>query len=149
MRHTVVSRFSKLLRLTTNIFVVLVPRLKNIVNVAWELDDFDMAKLSRYMRVLFQQAIQHGGSAVDLLESIESHAAESADSEVPYPPEELEWIATTAFNKAVDFYCVSEDENCRLWAVKAIGIAHCCPDGGVLESVLQDKFLGLNWDVKK
>ncbi len=48
------------------------------------------------------------------------HNAE--DSSV-YPPEELEWLATTAFNRAVDFYCASDDDGCKRWAEKALTLA--------------------------
>lgn len=40
-----------------------------------------------------------------------------------YPNEELEWLATVAFNRAMDFYLVSADEECRRWARKAIEVA--------------------------
>lgn len=99
------------------------------------------------MRVLFQQAIQHGDTAVDILDSIATYAEDCATTDTPYPAEELEWICTTAFNRAVDFYCASDDRNCQYWAAKAISIAHSCPDGGVLEALLQERFLGLSWDV--
>lgn len=40
-----------------------------------------------------------------------------------YPNEELEWLATMTFNRAIDFYLVSADEECRRWAEKAIEVA--------------------------
>lgn len=40
-----------------------------------------------------------------------------------YPNDELEWLATMTFNRAIDFYLVSADEECRRWAGKAIIIA--------------------------
>lgn len=40
-----------------------------------------------------------------------------------YSNEELEWLATVAFNRAMDFYLVSADEECRRWAGKAIEVA--------------------------
>lgn len=40
-----------------------------------------------------------------------------------YPNEELEWLATMTFNRAIDFYLVSSDEECRRWAGKAIEVA--------------------------
>lgn len=66
-------------------------------------------------------------------------------TELPYPAEELEWIATTAFNHAVDYYCQEEDGSCKTWAGKAINIASLLPDNGVLQNILQGKLLGLNW----
>jgi len=64
----------------------------------------------------------------------------------PYPPEEIAWLATTAFNCAVDFYCSSQDETCRRWAGKALGISSLSDDGGALQDLLQEKYSGLTWD---
>ena len=63
----------------------------------------------------------------------------------PYPREELEWLATTTFNRAVDYYCASDDGACTRWAEKALSIATLNDDGAVLHSILQNKFAGLNW----
>lgn len=60
--------------------------------------------------------------------------------------EELEWMATRAFNRSVDLYCGREDEACKRWSEKALGIAHCCGDGGALEKLLQSRLLKLTWD---
>ena len=71
-----------------------------------------------------------------------------ADVHAPqsYPPEEMEWLATTAFNRAVDFYCASQDAECRRWAEKALRLGRAVPDGGRLGELLQEKFLGLAWE---
>lgn len=63
-----------------------------------------------------------------------------------YPAEELEWIATTTFNRAVDFYCASQDEASRRWAGRAISLANVGDDDGQLHQLLQNKYLGLAWD---
>ncbi|KAL8987353.1 MAG: hypothetical protein Q9177_003426 [Variospora cf. flavescens] len=63
-----------------------------------------------------------------------------------YPAEELEWIATTAFNRAVDFYYASQDDACRRWAGKAISLANLGDDHGQLHELLQNKYMGLAWD---
>ncbi len=60
--------------------------------------------------------------------------------------EELEWVATTAFNRAVDFYCTSQDAICRRWAEKAMSLADLSNDDGRLHRLLQAKYLGLTWD---
>ena len=62
-----------------------------------------------------------------------------------YPCEELEWLATTSFNRAIDFYCSSEDAACRRWAERALGLSNLCEDGGALHEVLQQKYQGLAW----
>lgn len=63
-----------------------------------------------------------------------------------YPTEELEWLAATTYNKAVDFYCASQDADCRRWAEKAFNIAQLSPNGGLLHELLQSKFMSLSWD---
>jgi hypothetical protein len=66
-------------------------------------------------------------------------------TEKPYPSEELEYIATTAFNHAVDFYCLGEDTACKSWAEKAISIAGFCSDRRALQGLLQEKLVGLRF----
>jgi hypothetical protein len=60
-----------------------------------------------------------------------------------YPPEELEWIATTAFNRAIDYYCVGDDITFARWAAKAVSIASSLQDGSSLENTLQGKIMSL------
>ncbi|KAF8863587.1 SPO22-domain-containing protein [Acephala macrosclerotiorum] len=127
---------------------VLINILKKIINEAWGLESaLDTTKLAKYMRCLFQVAIS--GNAIvaeQLLEQIYTHAEEAAESETPYPTEELEWVATRAFNHAVDLYCTGEDEGCKNWADRALNIAHYCADEGSLERLLQSKLMGLKFD---
>ncbi|KAL8629964.1 hypothetical protein Q9189_004340 [Teloschistes chrysophthalmus] len=64
-----------------------------------------------------------------------------------YPTEELEWVATTAFNRAVEFYSTSQDKICRRWAEKAISLAELNDDGGLLHQLLQRKYMDLAWEL--
>lgn len=63
-----------------------------------------------------------------------------------YPEVELEWLATTAFNHAVDYYIQEDDKKCELWAGKALALAQCAEDQGKLRDMLMEKFSGLKWD---
>jgi hypothetical protein len=63
-----------------------------------------------------------------------------------YPTEELDWIATKAFNHAVDLYLGQQEEACKVWASKAINVAHFVDDRGNLEQFLQEKLAGLLLD---
>jgi hypothetical protein len=65
---------------------------------------------------------------------------------MPFPATELEWLTATSFNRAVDYYCASDDDNCRLWAEKALTLAGEMDDGGVLRTLLQKQYSGLAWD---
>lgn len=66
--------------------------------------------------------------------------------DAPWPENELEWMATTAFNHAIDCYGARETEQAKAWATKAINLAHYCRDGGGLEGVLQEKYMRLSLD---
>ncbi|OBT96970.1 hypothetical protein VE01_05545 [Pseudogymnoascus verrucosus] len=126
---------------------VLIPTLKRVVNEAWSLESFDIAKLSRYMRCLFRLGLSSGDGplAESLLDQVSELASSAENSETSYPLEELEYVATTAFNRAVDYYCTGEDDACRRWAEKAIGVAGFCADGGGLRNLLQEKLVGLQF----
>lgn len=85
--------------------------------------------LPRHLRCLFSLSIQ--AEEYILAESVLDQALilarESPNStrstSTPYPKDELQWLATTAFNRAVEFFLVSADEECRRWAGKAIALA--------------------------
>lgn len=127
--------------------LVVTGNLKRIVNGAWGTEDFDIVKLSRYMRVLFQHALpENDYVAEDLLDQISNHAREASETEQPYPADELEWSSTMAFNHAIDLYCKGDDNACKRWAAKAIGISSFCSDNGALQGVLEGKLIGLSWD---
>lgn len=73
----------------------------------------------------------------------------------PYPREELEWLASTTFNRAVDFYRVSADAECKRWAGKAIEVAELVDrgskrgsdhDGVGLAGLLRGKLMVLGLD---
>jgi hypothetical protein len=99
------------------------------------------------MRVLFQHALsQNEFLAEELLDQINSHAHEASETGQPYPAIELEWVSTTAFNHAINFYSLGQDNACKRWAAKAIVAASICPDSGVLQGLLESKLAGLNWD---
>jgi hypothetical protein len=80
---------------------------------------------------------------------------EQADAELgaAYPAEELEWLATTLFNLAVDYYAGEEEEQGAEWARKAVKLADILAtswdggDGGLLLSVLGRKMAELGWGV--
>ncbi|PWY71662.1 hypothetical protein BO70DRAFT_389529 [Aspergillus heteromorphus CBS 117.55] len=114
--------------------------------------------LPRYIRCLFQLSL----SAADdpLAESVLDQAIvlvrdpggrgggyqgpdPSSSSSSLYPSDEVRWLATVAFNRAVDFYLVARDEDCRRWAGKAIvladGVDGVGGDGGELGELLRER----------
>ncbi|KAK0706965.1 meiosis protein SPO22/ZIP4 like-domain-containing protein [Lasiosphaeria miniovina] len=121
--------------------------IRKIVNEIWVLESFDAMKLAKYTRCMFQATLPlDDGLAMKLLDEACSKVRELRESEAHWPQEELEWMATTAFNHAIDCYSAREIERARDWATKAINLSHYCEDeGSGLERTLQDKFLRLNF----
>ncbi|EAW14087.1 uncharacterized protein ACLA_071200 [Aspergillus clavatus NRRL 1] len=84
-------------------------------------------------------------SVLDQAILLASDSSHSPDSESGYPREELDWLATTAFNRAVDFYLASADEDCRRWAESAFALADLVKtDGGALGRLLRHNFAKLS-----
>jgi hypothetical protein len=115
--------------------------------------------LPRYFRCLFQLALKPTTTTsagppanTEVAESVLNRAcvlardtAQSATNQQPlYPDDELEWLATTAFNQAVDFYLASRDKDCQRWGQRAIELAGLMHDDqGTLAKLLREKFAGL------
>ncbi|BCS26477.1 uncharacterized protein APUU_51188S [Aspergillus puulaauensis] len=101
--------------------------------------------LPRHLRCLFSLSI-HAEEYI-LAESVLDQALilardspnSTRSTSTPYPKDELQWLATTAFNRAVEFFLVSADEECRRWAGKAIALADSISgdDGGELGRLLR------------
>ncbi|KAL8654418.1 MAG: hypothetical protein Q9210_001512 [Variospora velana] len=148
---------------------VVITTLQQIVTKVWQPESEDIDRLARWIRCLLSLAlsskVEVAGKIVDQVISIVGNAKEVGPSDIGdqcvssakevtlakqkpghYPAEELEWIATTAFNRAVDFYCTSQDDACRSWAGKAISLANLGDDHGQLHELLQNKYMGLAWD---
>ncbi|RKU40879.1 hypothetical protein DL546_001180 [Coniochaeta pulveracea] len=121
--------------------------LRQIINQIYELESLDGVKLSRYMRCLFQVTLPFEDElALGLADEYIDLIQNAKRNTVPLPPEELEWLATTAFNHAVDFYFAKQDRLCQKWAFKAFALAHLYEDGGALEKMLHDRYGTLKFD---
>ncbi|KAL2160174.1 hypothetical protein VTH06DRAFT_1830 [Thermothelomyces fergusii] len=122
--------------------------MRKIVKEIWALERFDAAKLAKYTRCLFQATLPlDDGLAMNLLDEACSKAKELRESKAGgnWPEEEVEWMATTSFNHAIDCYSAHQAGRAKEWATKAINLAHYCGDGR-LEEILQNKYLRLNLD---
>lgn len=61
-----------------------------------------------------------------------------------YPSDELKWLSTMAFNRAVDLYIASADEECREWGEIAFTLADLIKDdGGALLRMLRQNYAKL------
>ncbi|PGH23466.1 hypothetical protein AJ80_02420 [Polytolypa hystricis UAMH7299] len=125
----------------------------------------NLTKLSRWIRCLFQLSLD-SPTRVQIAETVldQAHSlivnsqtqdlqhAERQQQQQPvssschYPEEELEWLCTTAFNRAVDFYLAADDTASKRWGQKVLGMAGLMRDHGVLYRVLREKFHCLKWD---
>lgn len=63
-----------------------------------------------------------------------------------YPATELEWLATSAFNRAIDYYIGEDDDRCKMWAEKAMTVAQWLEDNGQLRDLLMGKFSALQFN---
>ncbi|KAJ4356283.1 sporulation-specific protein 22 [Didymosphaeria variabile] len=151
--------------------------LQKIINASGKTAGFDIVKMSRWIRCLFQLALtydetvslkclEHATRIASGRKGTPSHMPETPPATSPYasmdfdiartdhdakelnryPTTELEWLATTAFNHAVDYYVQEKDEKCKLWAEKALMLADWGEDGNRLRDALMDKYKGLTWD---
>lgn len=84
------------------------------------------------------------GSSITIAELESLFADELEQTNNSYPATELEWLATTTFNHAVDYYIQEKDEKCREWAEKALALA-AWADGSRLRDVLMEKYSELTW----
>ncbi|RJE21969.1 hypothetical protein PHISCL_05711 [Aspergillus sclerotialis] len=114
------------------------------------------AKLPRYLHVLFRLALSPNGDIIVAEAVIDqvlalarqsNSTSTSQNARARFQDEELAWLATTAFNRAVDFYRDSADADCARWAGKAIEVADLVgcdegPGGGGLAALLR-RNLGL------
>lgn len=78
------------------------------------------------------------------------HDAISADQESKqpdyYPATELEWMAISAYNRAIDYYVSEDDAKCKIWAEKAMIVAQWLEDDGQLRDLLMGKFSALQFN---
>ncbi|ORY11635.1 meiosis protein SPO22/ZIP4 like-domain-containing protein [Clohesyomyces aquaticus] len=143
--------------------------LQKIINHTWRQSNNDIVKLSQWIRCLFRLALpfdettslkcldqvsdiaaaRQGVRAAPNTPPPSSSSGKSADvhEKQPnkYPTVELEWLAATSFNHAVDHYLAHDDAKCRLWAEKALGLAQWSEDQNQLRDLLMEKYKGLTF----
>ncbi|KEQ69702.1 SPO22-domain-containing protein [Aureobasidium namibiae CBS 147.97] len=144
---------------TSNLLARIPSVMEKIINTCWR-NNKDITRVARWIRCLFQMTLTTDSAVslrcLDQASAIASKAATQHISEA-YPSEELEWLASTAFNHAVDLWFAGAEEEAymqeegneqaRVWAEKALMLAGSV--GGVgdgmqgLHKVLQDKWMKL------
>lgn len=132
--------------------------MEKIINTCWR-NNKDITRLARWIRCLFQMTLTSDPFiSLRCLDQASAIASKAATRQIPeaYPPEEIEWLASTAFNHAVDLWFAGieegegqagDNEQARIWAEKALMLAGSVGGAGVgvqgLHKVLQDKWMRL------
>ncbi|KAI5369758.1 putative meiosis specific protein Spo22/ZIP4/TEX11 [Septoria linicola] len=114
--------------------------LQRIINDTWRKDK-NIVKVSRWLRFAFMLCMNHekGDFAHKLLEQA-SHMAESGQRGKfdMYPESELQWLATTGFNHAIDLIASGQRENVKKWLDAALEVARWAQDNGTLHAILSN-----------
>ena len=116
--------------------------IQRIINETWKKDK-DLVKVSRWLRLSFSIDLSDGDGAFAL--KLLQQAADMArkgyegNSDQSYPETELQWLAITAFNKAIDFLSAKEYELAKQWMEGALEVARYSVDNGALHGNLTVK----------
>ncbi|KAL0258929.1 sporulation-specific protein 22 [Diplodia seriata] len=70
-----------------------------------------------------RREMNRGASGDDYDDYDEARGGGGSGSHQRYPQIEAEWLASTAFNRGIDFYSAGDDARYKVWAEKAIGLA--------------------------
>lgn len=112
--------------------------LQKIINETWSKDK-DIVKLARWLRFTFSVGLNDadGGISVKLVEQAAALARRGTEMRNdPYPEDELQWLATTAFNKAVDLLAAENRQAADQWMEAALELARYAADNGTLHAQL-------------
>jgi hypothetical protein len=112
--------------------------LQKIINETWS-NDKDILKLARWLRFTFSLGLSdaNGGVSIKLVEQAASLARRGTEMRNdPYPEDELQWLATTAFNKAVDLLAAEDRQAAEQWMEAALELARYAADNGSLHAQL-------------
>ncbi|EEY19690.1 conserved hypothetical protein [Verticillium alfalfae VaMs.102] len=121
--------------------------LRQIINEIWNLERFDPARLAKYIRCLFQAVLPlESELGRQILQEAISKARASAESGFSFPPEEVQWLVTVAWNHAVDYWRLRNDKECKLWAQLVLELAQYAADGGLLSQQIREHYAKLELD---
>ncbi|KAI7215800.1 hypothetical protein KC333_g5221 [Hortaea werneckii] len=115
--------------------------LQRCINETWK-KDRDIVKMSRWLRLAFSMHLhdQDNGLALKLVEQAAAIARKGYNGEgEEYPNVELTWLATMAFNKAIDCLASGDYGGCQSWADAALELAYYADDNGSLHAHLTAK----------
>ncbi|KAF8420073.1 meiosis protein SPO22/ZIP4 like-domain-containing protein [Tirmania nivea] len=110
-------------------------------------ENMDVVKLARCVRCQVQLSLIRDPKVTAQLIGEVLDWARGSKGEEKYPEEELRWLATTAWNKAVEFKGVTDATNFKKFGELAISVAKLMEgDGGKLLARMQKNYIRDNWD---
>ncbi|CAK1355183.1 unnamed protein product [Cercospora beticola] len=115
--------------------------LQKAINETWKKDK-DILKVSRWLRYAFMLCIDHenGDFARKLLQQASRMAESGQRGKYDlYPESELQWLATTGFNHAIDLISRGKLQHAKAWLEDAVEVARWTQDNGVLHAMLSSK----------
>ncbi|KAI7285102.1 hypothetical protein KC345_g1898 [Hortaea werneckii] len=115
--------------------------LQRCINETWK-KDRDIVKTSRWLRLAFSMHLrdEDNGLALKLVEQAAAIVRKGYNNEAEvYPAVELTWLATMAFNKAIDCLATGDYGGCQSWANAALELAYYADDNGSLHAHLTAK----------
>ncbi|KAM0719528.1 hypothetical protein Q7P37_003658 [Cladosporium fusiforme] len=114
--------------------------LQKIINETWSTDK-NVSKIARWLRLTFSISLEHpdGGNSISIklvgqAASLARRGTERRND--PYPEDELQWLATMAFNKAVDLLAAGDGETAEQWIEASLELARYAADNGSLHALL-------------
>ena len=143
-----------------------------IINAIRCQSEYDVVRASRWIRCVVQMVLDHGTdsdnktnlskereshirlveSTVDEALSLARDASNDGKGDV-YPSDELHWLSTTLFNLAIDYCNVDQEDEAKMWALKAVEVADVLGrnprdeggDEGALSRILRERCRSLRW----
>lgn len=115
--------------------------LQKIINDTWK-SDKDITKVARWLRYTFMLCINHTQSdfSLKLLQQAASMAENGhRGKHDSYPEAELQWLATTGFNHAIDLIAEGDRDTAEKWMESALEVARYSQDDGSLHAILTGK----------
>jgi len=94
--------------------------MQKIINQSWRSERGNTPKLARWLRCVFRMTLTTNPEiSLQILDQVVGLCNDE------YPQDELEWLASTAFNQAVDCHCASDAGGAQIWGEKALNLARC------------------------
>lgn len=115
--------------------------LQKIINETWK-KEREIVKVSRWLRFAFVLCLHHeeGSFARKLLDQASRMAQHGqAGKHELYPEAELQWLATTGFNNAIDLITEKKLDHVKAWLDAAVEVVRWTQDNGAMHAILSEK----------